>query len=87
MRETEQWFLDMASFLTEDGRLGPAKAMMKWLREAVEEIGWERMRQAAEAMGLSKALVAMAMAEATAVQWPDLPRRLRSSEGRLALDQ
>jgi len=87
MRETEHWFLDMASVLTEDGRLGPAKAMMKWLRQAVEEIGWERMKQAAEALGLNDGLTAMAMAETAAAQWPDLPCRLQSSEGRMVLDQ
>ncbi len=87
MRETEHWFLDMASVLTEDGRLGPAKAMMKWLRQAVEEIGWERMRQAAEALGLNDGLVAMAMVEAAAAERPDLPGLLQSNEGRMALDQ
>jgi len=87
MRETEHWFLDMALVLTEDGRLGPAKAMMKWLRQAVEEIGWERMRQAAEALGLNDGLMAMAMVETAAAEWPDLPRRLQSNEGRMALDQ
>lgn len=87
MKETKHWFLDMASVLTEDGRLGPAKAIMKWLCQAVEEIGWERMKQAAEALGLNDVLVAMAKVEAAAAGWPDLPRRLRSKEGRMALDQ
>jgi len=87
MRETGHWFLDVASVLTDDGRLGPAKAIMKWLRQAVEEIGWERMRQAAEALGLNNGVVAMSVVEAVAAKWPDLPRRLQSSEGRMALDQ
>ena len=72
MTQTECWFLDMASVLTEGGRLGPAKAMMKRLRQAIEDIGWERMKRAAEALGLDESVAAMAKVEAVVAEHPDL---------------
>ena len=87
MTETERWFLEMASAITGAGQLGPAKAIMKWLREGVEDIGWERMKQVTRTLGLEGGASAMAVLEAAAVDYRDLPGLLQSEAGQTALSQ
>jgi len=87
MTENERWFLDMASAMTGAGQLGPAKAIMKWLREGVEDIGWERMKQATRTLGLEGGASAMATLEAAAVDYNDLPSLLQSEAGQKVLSQ
>ena len=87
MTRTERWFLDMASALIEGGRLGPAKAMMNRLRQAVEDFGWDRMKAAAGVLGLDDAVATMERVERLAVDFPALPRLLQEEEGRTALSE
>ena len=70
MKDMDQWFLSIASAVLDSGQIGPPKAVMKRLNQVATDIGWGRMKQAAEDMGLQEVVAAMNKAEALAADSP-----------------
>ena len=87
MKDMDQWFLSIASAVLDSGQIGPPKAVMKRLNQVAMDIGWERMKQAAEDMGRQEVVVAINKAEALAADSPELAQLLKGEEGHDALVQ
>lgn len=80
----EDWLLDSLSILNGEGKLAPAKAAQRRVRELLEDTGWAKVREGLTAFGFGDAV---AGAEAVAESCPDFPELLKSEAGQAAISE